>query len=140
MHPHKVLLHVIRPIELLQAGVTMEWLLLFVNVLVAREQVTPVRGVRTACAGVTLSGGSSDGRRRGAEVAFALVGLRNVESAATAGGRAIQRFYLGLLARFVGVRSGRVFAATRTPRLLAGGLFLLLLPAIVTGHGDKIWN
>lgn len=43
MHAQKMLLHVIGPIELLQAHVTMEWFLLLVDVLVAREQIATIR-------------------------------------------------------------------------------------------------
>lgn len=85
MHPKEVLLHVIRPVELLQTGVAVEGLFLLVDVFVAGEQISAIGGVRTGGAAVALAGGGSDSS--GTVVSSLLVGtgLRNVQSTASDG-------------------------------------------------------
>lgn len=54
MHAQKMLLHMIGPIELLEAGEALEGLLLFMYVLVTSVEISPIGGVGTVCAGVTF--------------------------------------------------------------------------------------
>lgn len=54
MHAQEMLLHMIGPIELLEASEALEGLLLFVYVLVTSVKISPIGGVRTVGAGVTL--------------------------------------------------------------------------------------
>lgn len=54
MHAQKVLLDVIGPIELFQAHIAMERLIVLVNVFVTREEVTSIGGIRTIGAAVSL--------------------------------------------------------------------------------------
>lgn len=55
VHTQKVLLHVIRTIERLEAHVAVKGFLLAMNVLVSGVQISPIRAVRAKRAGVTLT-------------------------------------------------------------------------------------
>lgn len=59
MHPQKVFFDMVSPVELLLADVALERLLVAMDVLVAREQVSTVRGVRAGWAAVALVGGGA---------------------------------------------------------------------------------
>lgn len=54
VHAQKVLLDVIGAVELLEAGIALEWLLVLVDVLVPGVQIPAVRRIRTVGAGVPL--------------------------------------------------------------------------------------
>lgn len=74
MHPTKVFLAMICPVELLVADETLKRLFIAVDRLVARVEVSPVRGVRTVRAGVALLGAAGPRRpvRRRRGLVFAL--------------------------------------------------------------------
>lgn len=56
MHSQKVLFDMVGAVELLLAEITVEGLLVAVDVLVAREEVAPVGGVGAGVARVALAG------------------------------------------------------------------------------------
>lgn len=152
MHPEEVLLHVIRPVELLQAGIAVEWLLLLVDVLMAGEQISTICGVRAGGTTVTLPGGRSDSSGTVVSLLVGGTGLWNVQSAAGVVGATrwgtVLGFDLGLFERLLGV--GRGLLAAGGPGLLVPGRLLLVLrlrllslrlPAVVGGgNGDVCWE